>query len=299
MKDLKPIRAIVACCVCVMLACGTLRGQVKTISLTVKGPRPLADMAQQLERLSGVPISFEDVRYENASDVEDVTESVVKPQYRAPNRTAAPIRVLSPRGGELSLSLEVEAGGTNRPRDLHTALTGALDAYAAKGFPGRYAVKQDGGIFIISPAGVRDAGGSMIPAKSILEALVTFAPVPRSAAETLELILAEVSRTSGFQVDVGTIPLNGFIPRIVTVGAWREPAKSVLLRLFANVALAKTATGESATVLSYRLFFDPGLRCYALNIHVVRPLTQAAAEGAPAARAPTTSDRFFAPTVRK
>ena len=139
----------------------------------------------------------------------------------------------------------------------------------------------------------------MTPADSILETPVTFAPAPRKAADTLKLILDDVSRTSGFRVDVGMFPLNGFIQRTVKVGAQGEAAGSVLLRLFAEVASAKRETGESVTVLSYQLLFDPGLRSYAFNIHVVRPLSQATPRGGRQADTPRTSDRFFTPTVKQ
>jgi len=244
---------------CLVLTCGILHGQTTT-RLTVNGPRPLAEVANQLETLSGIPINHEDVRYENAADVQDVTESVVKPEYRARHKSGAPIKVLGPRGGELSLSVEVDAAG--RPVDLSTALVAALAAHKAKGFPGAYTLVRESGAFALSPV------------KSILETPVTLAPVPRSAAETLKLILDGVSKASGFQVDVGMIPLNGFIPRTVTIGAWNESAKSVLLRLFAEVAPAKTVLGGSATTLSYRLLFDPGDKAYALNIHGIRPVKQ-------------------------
>ncbi|MCE5308467.1 MAG: hypothetical protein LLG20_12580 [Acidobacteriales bacterium] len=296
MKDLPLIRAILVCCVCAMLTHGALCGQMKATSLIARDPRPLAEMASQLERLSGVPINFEDARYENASDVEDVTESVVKPEHRALNKTGSPFRVLIPRGGELSLSLEVDAV-TDRLADPYAALVSALNAHKVNGFPGLYVVNRDNGAFTISPEEVRGTGGSMIPVKSILETSVTFAPVPRTAADTLRLVLDDVSRTSGFRIDVGMIPLNGFISRTVALGAQGESARNVLARLFADVASTKTPIGEPVTVLSYRLLFDPGLRSYAFNIHVVRPFTQTVV-AAPATRSRTTADRFFTPTVK-
>lgn len=143
--------------------CGSLRGQTKIVSLTVKDPRPPAATARQLEGPSGVFINFEDTLYENASDVEDVTASAVKPEYRTSNKVGVPIRVAIPRGGELSLSLGVDTT-TGKPAAPSATLMGVLDAHHAKEFPGVYALGADSSGFMISLEGGRGAGGGMLPA---------------------------------------------------------------------------------------------------------------------------------------
>ncbi|MEN6600904.1 MAG: hypothetical protein ABFD86_00705 [Bryobacteraceae bacterium] len=61
MKYVRVIRVIAAGCICIIWADPAVCGQMKTITVTAKDPRPLSELARQLERLSGVPICFEDV----------------------------------------------------------------------------------------------------------------------------------------------------------------------------------------------------------------------------------------------
>ncbi len=73
-------------------------------TLSVNDPRPMMALADKLQGILTVPINYEDPRFENPGDVQDVTDTVVK------NRAQFSGRVLIPRGGELTVTVPNSGG---------------------------------------------------------------------------------------------------------------------------------------------------------------------------------------------
>ena len=229
--------------------------RAQTATIAVNDPRPLAKAADELERLSGVPIHYEDVRYSYASDVVDVTDQVARPEARAKNPN---LRVLIPRGGDLSAAPDLDKA-TGKVKNLDAALAGLLSAHVGKGLPGVYATNNVNGVHIIAPSKVLQTDGVLQPVSSVFEKPTSFPFQSRTLLETLEIILAAVSTESGYKVSLGTAPLRLLAQTTVSLGATNESAQSVLLRLLAN----------SPAALSYRLFYSPSQHYYLFNLHVV------------------------------
>jgi len=275
-----------------VLSSSLLVSQIKSVGVTVNGGRPLAKAAAQLERLSGIPINYEDVRYENQAEVEDVTDKVTRPEQRA--MAPRPVRIMVPRGGELSISVQLDPV-TGRLTDVLSPLNALLAAHLSKGLPGVYTVESaNDGAFFITPSQVRDARGALVATKSVLVTPVTFSFARRNGAETLQLVLDQVLKVSGFKIGMGDVPLNGLIHTEVAIGADSEPARDVLVRLLASVVSGASVAGRASSAISYKLLFDPGLRYYMFNAAVV-PAPLAPAVMAPVPSPPPTSDsgRFF------
>lgn len=244
---------------------GIAVGQAATeVRIGTNDPRPLAQAAADLERVIGRPINYEDIRYENSGDISDVTASVIGPEQRAAHPGA---RIFVPRGGELSVAVQV--GPHSSVADDLQAISVLANANTAEGLPGVYAASFADGAFFITPAQLRDSEGSLVPASSVLATPIEMPLEERTAADTLALILQKVSTASGFNVDLGTFPMNGMIATNVMVGAANEPARDVIERLFSAVLSRKLADGTSAPGISYQLFFGPVEKQYAFNAHVV------------------------------
>jgi hypothetical protein len=95
----------------------------------------------------------------------------------------------------------------------------------------------------------------------VLDAVISLPKGERSSAQTLDAICAAVSQATKTQVEAGMIPLNRFLQHRDQQGAINEKARTVLLN-----TLESTGTN-----LSWQLFYDPGIKSYALNVHQVPP----------------------------
>jgi hypothetical protein len=211
------------------------------ISVSVNDPRPLANAAERLEQVLGVPINYEDAPYEHPADMTDVTSSVAR--NAPPNAKGL---VMIPRGGALNVSVSAA--------NKEAAAWALVNAHAAAGYPGDYKVESANGVLYIAP--------TLNPK---LSSNISFPFQERSAAEALNLIVGGCSKAGGVKIGIGMAPLNALLMDRVMIGASNEPARDVLARLFAGMSHA------GGSMFSYHVYFDPGLRYYMLNIHGVQP----------------------------
>lgn len=254
----------------VIVASGFVFGQSKTITLTIDAGRPLAQALLEIEKLSGIPINFEDVRYQFPGDLEDVTAAVTNPRHEEVTGRE-PRQVLMPRGEQLSANFLVdEATGTLPDATSVThALNALLAAYRSTSLPGDFKLETYNGGFFIEPTQTRDATGATVPVNPVLATQITLPQETRNAGETLKLLLDQVSTEIGSRVDVGTMPINTMAHAQVTIGAQGEPAKHVIARFLASLVGYGSADPASAPGMSYRLFFVTQLNRYILHIYPV------------------------------
>lgn len=244
--------------------------QAQSVTITVNDPRPVNAAVEQVEKLSGIPISYEDVRYGNPGDTVDVTNSV-----RNPAQGPAPpgFQVLIPRGGQLSVGIAVDPATQRLPDALTTAnaLNSVLAAAAASPVvPGKFNFDTYNGVFFVAPSQSRSAGGSFAPTTAVLSAPVNLPGQQQTALATLEAILQQVSQKTGLKIGLGTMPFGAFARSKVSIAASADPASHVLARLFAAVSIAgSVGPPEAVAGMSYHALFDPKFKTYALNIHVV------------------------------
>jgi hypothetical protein len=225
-------------------------------SVNITDYRPLAGALDSVGGQLGV-VNYEDVPYQNASDLEDVST----PQQRASNPG---YRLLVPRKGSVSAAITPASGGAYNLGLL-------LDSYRNNGNPGDFAIEQANGTQYVIATKVLSATGAVSSVSSPMKALITIPYAERAVGDTVVLILSEVSKVIGLRVEVLGAP---FLPADkIAFGSSEAPARDVLASLFAKY---------SSTPLSYRLLFDPyPSPGYGMNIQWVLTGTSATSSPAP------------------
>jgi hypothetical protein len=232
------------------------------IKLSVDDPRPVAKAIEMLEEKYGWVITYEDPRYVHESEIADVALKVRRDLDKYKPGEVPP--VLVPKGGALEFTSDV-VPGTNLPAYPARVVQQLLDAQAARDNGGRFRLETSGQIMHVIPTMIKNSEGSLVPQESVLDAIIFLPAEERTGEEKLESVCAAIGRATNIPVVIGTIPTNWFFRHIDQQGAVREKARDVLVNMF------ETMTRDSETKLSWRLFYGPGTKRYALNIHMVSP----------------------------
>ena len=249
-----------------LLAALTAGAQTLTLASSANDGRPVDTIIRQIEKLSGVPINYEDLLYANPADVKDIGASV------APS-SGAGAHLIVPRGGTLSMAVAVDAN-TQKLADV-TSTANALNALiaAANASPviaGKFRIDSYNNTFFVVPTHARSAtNNNMIPVTPVLSTPIDLPGVQQTAFETLRDILDQVSKKTGVTVKVGTIPIKAFAVAKTTIAASDQPASYTLTRLFNAIATAGGAP-PYFTGMSYHAYRDPIAKYYVLNISVVQ-----------------------------
>jgi hypothetical protein len=230
----------------------------KKVSLSVQDPRPVAKAIVMLEVRYGWIITYEDPRYVYADDIADVTEKVRNDLHKY--REGEAPRVLIPKGGELSFGYDVK-NQPNSVLDPLVVVQQLLAAQAASPNAGKFRMERDNKIIHVIPSAIRDRSGRLAPQQSALDTVVTLAAKERTGLRTLEALCAAVSKATQTRVVVGTIPLGLFLQHKDHQGISSRKARDVLVQLLESIG--------KGTKLSWQLFYDPGMKIYALNIHAI------------------------------
>jgi len=220
-------------------------------TIDVNEPRPLWRALDQLETIVGLPINYEDVPYENAADLRDIStrQSAAAPAFHA----------IVPRSGHVTAQIPALTG-TAPASEALADVNLLLRSYRESELPGDFEVEQRAGELYVTAAKVRGADGVMRAVTSPLAAPVTIPETQRTLIETVGAILDGVNQVTGVRIVTGSFPIWP-LPK-VSFGASDEPARDALTRLFARMPGAPW---------SYRLIFEPGLdqrrdADYVLNI---------------------------------
>ena len=213
-------------------------------SVVVSDPRPVAAAIEEIEKLSGRPITYEDPPFLNKDYMTPMVESV----------TGDP-GLLVPSGGSLRFTLPADASAEQKV----AAAQSMVGNYNASHGAATFSVSQDGLTHVV-PRQTMDASGRLMPVTPVLDTRITMAAKTRSAMELLGEICQAVSLISGQPVGIGTVPTNALFQQKIEIGANNEPARQVLEKLIVANRLS----------LSWRLLYDPGLKTYYLNIPVIR-----------------------------
>jgi hypothetical protein len=241
-----------------LIASAGLLAQLRPTRIEISDPRPVAMAAVELERRLGWVVTYEDPAWLAESETKDVTESVRTDMRSMPAfmRNLIP-RVLVPKGGSFSFELPVAAMA--RGSRLN-AVNDILMSHTSSGNPGVFHAQEGAsGRLHIIPMVAKDRTGQLVAQQPILNRPITIASRQYQGLEFLGAFTAELSRATGMDVEIGTVPLNSFIYHTDTYGASNEPARDALSRFLDGV-------GDN---YSWQLFFDPVDRNYVLNIHSV------------------------------
>jgi hypothetical protein len=228
-----------------------------SVSIDETDHRPLAAALDKLQSKTGVVINYEDVPYENAADLEDVSteqQRAFQPGYR----------LLVPRKGHIRAAGQVSS--TTSLADTVSLLHSLFANYKLNRMPGEFTLEQFNGALYVAPIRFVNASGSSQDVTSPMKSSIDVPYAERRVIDTVELIVKATSQASGKRIDVGTVP---FLPSTrVAFGVRGESARSALASLFAQLHSS----------VSYRLLYDPQDRAYMLNLQI----TTATAAGSPA-----------------
>jgi hypothetical protein len=180
--------------------------------LRVEGPRPLLAAIRILEEKYGWQIAYEDPPYTGPGEAVDRTP----PTYNGPGR------VVEPRIGRLELRYPVDST-TGMPESTAAAILQLLiDDHDRRQNAGRFRLTTLGDLLCVMPA-----------QGSILDTPVTLPGTARNFEDTVEQIVRSIAQGTGLHVRMGPMPPR--IPGRFELEATSEPARAVLLRLFAQV----------------------------------------------------------------
>lgn len=235
--------------------------EAKRMNVSVQGPRPMAKAIELLEARCRCVITYEDPRYAHRDDVADVTVQVRRDLDKFKPGEAP--KVFVPKSETLALDYD-ELPNTNNPDGMTVVVRQVIETHAAMGNAGRFRVELNDQSIHVIPTGIRNERGDLAPQESVLDSLISLPLTNRSGIQTLDAICAAISQTNGTQVILGAVPLNAFVPYHDRQGATSQRARDVLVNLLKGV-------GDN---FSWQLFYDPGMKVYALNIHQV-PKTSA------------------------
>jgi len=227
-------------------------GGVVAASLTVSDPRPVAKAIDDIERLSGKPITYEDPPYLHASTTIDVTRMIRREGSSADD--GAP--VLVPKGGIVTFTLPAGPSVEEEAGAVESLVTG----YNAGRGAATFSVLRNDTFIHVVPRQAMAMSGRLEDVTPVLDARIKLEAKPRTALELLEAICAAASATSRQPVEIGMVPVNALRNQKIAIGADNETARTVLAKLVV----------ANPTPLSWRLFYDPGLKTYYLNLPVVR-----------------------------
>ena len=240
----------------------TANAQTVTLTSAADDGRPVDTIIRQIEKLSGIPINYEDILYSNPADTKDVGASVAPGSH-----------LIVPRGGTLSIAVGVDAITQKLADSVSTA--NALNALIAAAntspvIAGRFKLDSYNNTFFVVPTHSRsETTNNMSPVTAVLSTPIDLSGVQQTAFEALRDILGQVSKATGVTVKIGTIPIKPFAVTKTAIAASNQPASYVLTRLFNAIATAGGAP-PYFTGMSYHAFRDPIAKYYVLNISAVR-----------------------------
>ena len=237
--------------------------QTATLTSAPDDGRPVDTIVRQIEQLSGIPISYEDLLYGNPSDTMDIGNSVSK---------VPGTHVIVPRGGALSVPVVVDRVTQKLVDSLatSTALNALLGAASSSPIvAGKFKLDSYNNVYFVVPTQSHSANNDMVPITAVLSTPIELSGTTQTAYDTLRLILNQVSQKTGVTIKIGTIPIKPFAITETSLAATMQPASYVLARLFDAVSTSGGAPpGHQG--MSYHAFFDPVVKYYALNIHIVK-----------------------------
>jgi hypothetical protein len=266
--------------------CQSALSQTKTEEVT--DPRPVAEAVQMLERIYGIPITYEDPIAVNESQLQDVTEQV----QRTPDPTHRVIvqknLTLSfeykPSASVITSGVEVRQTQGETEAAVADALSSVLDGYVVAGGPATFTVVAENGVFHVAPTNFLNKDGKLQLITPVLDTKITILPKQRTALSLLNEICEALTKASGIQVGAGTVPMNLFMRSTTAISGSDVAARSLLSRLLVQLAtpishnvvfdgpdgkkLTRKRDMYKSVPLSWQLLYGPGWG-YVLNIHPV------------------------------
>jgi hypothetical protein len=201
-----------------------------SVLLKIDSGRPVHRAVNTLQTRYGYVITYEDPRYTNDDDLQDVAAKVRKDYSSYPPGLAPKLMV--PKGGRLTLRLP--ASTDINPRDLASILRLLARTQGTSSRGGHFRVEQIGDVFHLVPTEVRDRKGNWSHYNSLLDTPISLPEQERSESELYQAIADAVGAATDVRLWMivnGGIVMGMVVPQLRTsMGATREPARNVLMR---------------------------------------------------------------------
>ena len=226
-----------------VLCSGVLLG-AQTDDLFVNDPRPIAAMAEKIERQTGWTVTYEDPSYQYAADIVELegTSAAGKP-------------VFGMRHVPFVFTFDAE-----KRRDGVRAIHALVDEFEMRTGGQKFRVIAEKGWIHLVPQLNRDKQGIWAEQRPVLDTRISLSAGTRSLADLLVEFTQMISKESGRQIGIGTIPLNLVINTEVELPAFNNVQARTVLR---------EALSRSGRKLSWRLLGGPGDENQILNVHLV------------------------------
>ncbi len=218
--------------------------------------RPVSTLINQIRKSEKTSITYEDPRYANPADTEDVTAEVAKTSDL--EKQYGP-RILVPKGHEITF--------VYAPKDLRTlssakaVIERMLQEYASLGGP-VFTVVEDNARLHVIPSDVLDSSGTSTHQASVLDTVIAVPAAKRHGDELLQAICNEIQKQTGYEVAIGpSIPGNYLTRYQTNEGIQKKKARTAIAELLDRAS----APG----VFDWDLYYDPADKAYMLNFAYV------------------------------
>lgn len=210
--------------------------------------RPLAALADELEKRFGFAVNYEDPPYPWARDLEDVST----PQQRA---QSPGYQLMAPKKSKVAI---VEPDSSNLAT-LALALQEAITSARSTGAPGGFVLNTRNESFDLVPNQAMDENGTARSVDSILLTKVSIPYSRKSVPEHIEEILATLGKLRGVRIQLGAALFRPSLQ--VDFGVNHVSARDALGQLLSSATKAP---------ISYRLLYDVNSRAYMMNLQAVK-----------------------------
>jgi hypothetical protein len=220
--------------------------------------RPISTLLDQLRKREKISVTYEDPRYSNSADIEDITSKVARNVSEAEKNGH---RTVVPRGRRITFVYVPNDFRT--PDGVEATIARMLQEYRTLGGP-TFGVIRDGSRLHVVPIDVLDTAGERVKQDSILDTLITIPPARRDGGQLLDAICDEVKKQTGYEIWVGPTAPGNSLARFKTV----EGIESQTARTAIENLLDKLAAPDS---FDWDLYYEPGEKAYGLNFQYIGP----------------------------
>jgi hypothetical protein len=218
--------------------------------------RPISTLIDQLRQREKMSITYEDPRYGNAAEIEDVTAEVSKGSDL--EKTYGP-RILVPKG--YAITFVYAPADVGSPAAAKATINRMLREYASLGGPA-FTVERDGVRLHVIPREVLNEKGDPIKQGSILDTVISIPPARRDGGELLRAICRQIQDQTGYEIGVGpSAPTNSLAQYRTSEGIQSQSGRAALEHLL------DSATFPGSFV--WDLYFGPDVKAYMLNFSYV------------------------------
>jgi hypothetical protein len=218
--------------------------------------RPIWTLIDQMRQREKISITYEDPRYGNIADIEDVTAATSK---GSDLEKAYGPHILVPKGRAITFVYASTDVGS--PVAAKATINRMLREYASLGGP-TFTVKRDGMRLHVLPNEVLNATGDRVEQGSVLDTVISIPPARRDGGELLEAICRQIQDQTGYKIGVGpSAPANSLAQYRTNEGIESQSGRAALEHLL------DSATFPGSFV--WDLYFGPDIKTYMLNFSYV------------------------------